>query len=76
MEAKLFSVAGPVTIADRTAEEAMVAIIQDNFPSHAMWVLILQKCLILFSVLINWIVVLERKMGGTVKKRLPIMCGF
>lgn len=27
----------PVTIADRTAEEAMVAIIQENFPSHAIF---------------------------------------
>ncbi|KAH9656874.1 Bifunctional phosphatase IMPL2 [Citrus sinensis] len=28
---------GPVTIADRTAEEAMVLIIQENLPSHAIF---------------------------------------
>ncbi|KAL9312471.1 hypothetical protein ACSQ67_017923 [Phaseolus vulgaris] len=28
---------GPVTIADRSAEEAMVSIILDNFPSHAIY---------------------------------------
>ncbi|KAL6011400.1 hypothetical protein ACLOJK_001848 [Asimina triloba] len=38
---KLFSadkrkLAGPVTIADRTAEEAMTSIILENFPSHAV----------------------------------------
>ena len=27
---------GPVTIADKTAEESMVSIIRANFPSHAM----------------------------------------
>jgi inositol-phosphate phosphatase/L-galactose 1-phosphate phosphatase/histidinol-phosphatase len=27
---------GPVTIADQSAEEAMVSIILDNFPSHAV----------------------------------------
>lgn len=29
-------VKGPVTIADQAAEESMVKIIQENFPSHAM----------------------------------------
>lgn len=29
---------GPVTIADQAAEESMVKIIEENFPSHAMWV--------------------------------------
>lgn len=28
--------AGPVTIADQTAEESMVSIILEKFPSHAM----------------------------------------
>lgn len=27
---------GPVTIADRDAEESMVSVILENFPSHAM----------------------------------------
>lgn len=30
----------PVTIADRTAEESMVSIILENFPSHAMQTLV------------------------------------
>lgn len=30
------STAGPVTIADQAAEESMVSIILENFPSHAM----------------------------------------
>lgn len=29
-------VTGPVTIADKAAEEAMISIILENFPSHAM----------------------------------------
>lgn len=32
----LKSVTGPVTIADQAAEESMVSIIMENFPSHAM----------------------------------------
>ena len=32
----LDSLAGPVTIADQSAEESMVSIILEKFPSHAM----------------------------------------
>ena len=28
---------GPVTIADREVEEAMVSVILKNFPTHATW---------------------------------------
>lgn len=33
-------IAGPVTIADQEAEEAMIKIILKNFPTHAMSVFI------------------------------------
>lgn len=34
---------GPVTIADQAAEEAMVRIIQEHFPHHAMLVFFVQR---------------------------------
>lgn len=71
-----------MTIADRDAEESMVSIILENFPSHAMYFSFLKFSFFSIDMFLGINIgsfggaVSGRRMDGGVRRRLQTLSGF